>query len=181
MARLAKGRRVADLYAFGGGFGVLALVTGATEAVLVDRAEPALAAARHAAEANDVAARCQTVKGEVFHETQRLAEAGERFGVVIADPPAFAKSKKDLPTALRGYRKMTRLAASLVEPGGYLFAASCSHNVGEEEFADAIRRGLLDAGRAARILRSAGAGPDHPVHPALPESAYLKALVLALD
>jgi 23S rRNA (cytosine1962-C5)-methyltransferase len=180
-ARLAKGKRVADLYAFGGGFGVLALVAGASEAVLVDRAEPALAAALRAAEANGVAERCRTGKGEVFHEMQRLAEAGERFGVVVADPPAFAKSKKDLPTALRGYRKMTRLAAALVEPGGYLFAASCSHNVSEADFADSVRRGLLDAGRAARILRAAGAAPDHPVHPSLPESAYLKALVLGLD
>jgi 23S rRNA (cytosine1962-C5)-methyltransferase len=181
MARLARGRRVADLYAFGGGFGVLALVAGASEAVLVDRADAALAAALRAAEANGVEARCRTLKGEAFHEMQRLAEAGERFDVVIADPPAFAKSKKDLPTALRGYRKMTRLAAALVEPGGYLFVASCSHNVGEAEFADAVRRGLLDAARPARILRAAGAAPDHPTHPSLPESAYLKALALALD
>jgi 23S rRNA (cytosine1962-C5)-methyltransferase len=181
MARLARERRVLDLYAFGGGFGVLALAAGATEAVLVDRAEPALAAALRAAEANGVAARCHIRKGEVFQEMQRLVEAGERFGVVIADPPAFAKSRKDLPAALRGYRKMTRLAATLVEPGGYLFAASCSHNVSEADFAEAVRRGLLDAGRAARILRAAGAAPDHPVHPSLPESAYLKALALALD
>jgi 23S rRNA (cytosine1962-C5)-methyltransferase len=181
VARLAKGKRVADLYAFGGGFGVLALIAGAVEAVLVDRAEAALATAQRAAEANGVADRCHTVKGEVFHEMQRLAEAGERFGVVVADPPAFAKSKKDLPTALRGYRKMTRLAAALVEPGGYLLAASCSHNVSEADFADAVRRGLLDAGRPGRILRAAGAAPDHPVHPSLPESAYLKALTLALD
>ena len=181
MARLAKGKRVLDLYAFGGGFGVLALVAGASEALLVDRAEPALAAALRAAEANGVAGRCRIAKGEVFHEMQRLVDAGERFDVVIADPPAFAKSKKDLPTALRGYRKMTRLAAALVAPGGYLFAASCSHNVSEADFAEAVRRGLLDAGRAARILRAAGAAPDHPVHPALPESAYLKALALALD
>jgi 23S rRNA (cytosine1962-C5)-methyltransferase len=181
MARLADRKRVLDLYAFGGGFGVLALVAGAAEALLVDRAEPALAAALRAAEANGVAGRCRTTKGEVFHEMQRLAEAGERFDVVIADPPAFAKSKKDLPTALRGYRKMTRLAAMLAAPGGYLFAASCSHNVSEADFAEAVRRGLLDAGRGARILRAAGAAPDHPVHPALPESAYLKSLALALD
>jgi 23S rRNA (cytosine1962-C5)-methyltransferase len=181
MARLSKGRRVLDLYSFGGGFGVLALVAGATEAVLVDRAEAALAGGERAAEANGVAAQCRTMKAEAFHEMQRLGDAGERFGVVIADPPAFAKSKKDLPTALRGYRKMTRLAAALVEPGGFLFCASCSHNVSIEDFSDAVRRGLLDAGRNARILRSAGAAPDHPVHPSLPESAYLKGLALALD
>jgi 23S rRNA (cytosine1962-C5)-methyltransferase len=120
-------------------------------------------------------------KGEAFQTMQRMAEAGERFGVVVADPPAFAKSKKDLPVAVRGYRKMTRLAAALVEPGGFLFVASCSHNVPLEEFSEAARRGLQDAGRIGRVLRIAGASPDHPIHPSLPESAYLKALVFALD
>ena len=86
-----------------------------------------------------------------------------------------------MPAALRGYRKLARLAAQLTAPGGFLFIASCSHNVGAAEFADSVRRGLTDAGRGARILRSSGAGPDHPVHPALPETGYLKALTLALD
>ena len=95
--------------------------------------------------------------------------------------PAFVKSKKDLGPGLRGYRKLARLAAGAVAPQGYLFLASCSHNVTPEEFWEAARRGLEDAGRSARLLRSAGAAPDHPVHPHLPESAYLKALVLALD
>jgi 23S rRNA (cytosine1962-C5)-methyltransferase len=82
---------------------------------------------------------------------------------------------------LRGYRKLARLAAALTAPGGFLFLASCSHNVAAADFAEAVRRGLSDAGRGARILRSAGAGPDHPIHPALPETAYLKTLTLALD
>jgi 23S rRNA (cytosine1962-C5)-methyltransferase len=101
--------------------------------------------------------------------------------MVIADPPAFVKSKKDLGPGLRGYRKLARLAASLVAPGGVLFMASCSHNVEPPDFAEAVRHGLEDAGRGGRILRSAGAAPDHPVHPWLPESAYLKAEVLLLD
>jgi len=82
---------------------------------------------------------------------------------------------------LRGYRKLARLAASVAAPSGILFLASCSFNVGAEEFAEAVRRGLADAGRAGRILRAAGADADHPIHPALPESAYLKTLTLALD
>ena len=95
--------------------------------------------------------------------------------------PPFARSKRDAPAALRGYRKLARLAAQLTAPGGILFLASCSHNVGAPEFAEAVRRGLADAGRGARILKYAGASPDHPVHPALPETAYLKAMTLALD
>jgi 23S rRNA (cytosine1962-C5)-methyltransferase len=86
-----------------------------------------------------------------------------------------------VPAALRGYRKLARLAAANTARRGILFLACCSHNVGEAEFAEATRRGLADAGRDARILRVAGADADHPVHPALPETAYLKTLTLALD
>ena len=100
---------------------------------------------------------------------------------MIADPPAFARSKRDVPAALHGYRKLARLAMQLTAPGGFVFLASCSHNVAAADFAEAARRGLADAGRSGRILREAGAGPDHPIHPALPESAYLKSLVLSLD
>ena len=97
------------------------------------------------------------------------------------DPPAFVKSRKDLKQGAKGYRKLTRLACQLVAPEGVLFVASCSHHVDPALFAEQVKRGLVDAGRRGRILRSAGAAADHPLHPALPESAYLKALVLALD
>ncbi len=113
--------------------------------------------------------------------SERLAAAGERFDIVIADPPAFAKSRKEVPAALRGYRKLARLAAAVTANRGLVFFACCSHNVGEPEFAEAVRRGLGDAGREGRILRIAGADADHPIHPALPETAYLKAMTLALD
>jgi 23S rRNA (cytosine1962-C5)-methyltransferase len=181
MATLAKGARVLDLYCFVGGFAIEAAVAGAKEVTGIDRSEPALALAGRSAALNDAAERCTFRRGEVFAELQSLASTGERFDVVISDPPAFVKSKKDLGPGLRGYRKLARLAAGAVAPQGYLFLASCSHNVTPEDFWEAARRGLEDAGRSARLLRSAGAAPDHPVHPHLPESAYLKALVLALD
>ena len=181
MAKLAKGARVLDLYCFVGGFAIAAAVAGATDVTSIDRSEPALALAGRSAALNGVGERCTFRRGEVFAELQTLASAGERFDVVIADPPAFVKSKKDLGPGLRGYRKLARLAAGIVAPQGYLFLASCSHNVTPEDFWEASRRGLEDASRSARLLRSAGAAPDHPVHPNLPESAYLKALVLALD
>ena len=112
---------------------------------------------------------------------EALGQAGERFGVVVADPPAFVKSRGELKSGLKGYRKLARLAARLVEPGGYLFLASCSHNVEPGAFAQEVGRGVARAERSGRIIRSAGAGPDHPVHPFLPETAYLKTLVLQLD
>jgi len=179
VARLAKGRRVLDLYTYAGGFAIQAALAGATETIAVDRSELSLALADQAARLNEVAVR--TVRAEAFAEMARLDLAGERFGVVVTDPPAFVKSRKDLGAGAKGYRKMARLAAALVEPGGFLFCASCSHHMPAETFAEEIGHGLHLAGRSGRILRSAGAGPDHPVHPHLPESAYLKALVLQLD
>jgi 23S rRNA (cytosine1962-C5)-methyltransferase len=91
------------------------------------------------------------------------------------------KSRKDLKSGAQGYRKLARLASALVEPGGFLVIASCSHLVDPPLFAEQVRRGLSDNRRSGRILRSLGAAPDHPVHPALPETAYLKALFLQLD
>jgi len=181
VAGLSAGARVLDLYCYAGGFAVAAALAGADAVLALDRSEPALALAAAAAALNGVGQRCRFQRADAFGELSRLVAAGERFGVVIADPPAFVKSKKDLGPGLRGYRKLARLAAALVEPGGVLFIASCSHNVEPADFAEAVRRGLEDAERSGRILRSAGAAPDHPVHPWLPESAYLKAQALVLD
>ncbi len=181
MARLCRDARVLDLYCYGGGFAISAAAGGAAEVTAVDSSEPALGLARRAAVLNGVDGRCTFVQGNAFEELERLAQAGERFQVVIADPPAFVKSRKDLAMGLKGYRKLARLAAAVAEPGGFLFLASCSHNVDTDRFAEESARGIATAGRTGRIIRSAGAAPDHPVHPNLPESAYLKSLVLHLD
>ena len=101
--------------------------------------------------------------------------------MVVIDPPAFAKSKKDLQVALRGYRKLARLAAKTVAPGGFLLAASCSHTFDPPSFALETSRGIQESGRSARILRATGASPDHQTNPQLQESAYLKALLYHLD
>ena len=181
VAALARNARVLDLYCFNGGFALQAAVAGTATVLGIDSSAAALELAASAADRNGVGEICEFRRGDVFREAARLAAAGERFDIVIADPPAFAKSRKDVPAALRGYRKLARLAASVTNGGGVLFLACCSHNVTEAEFAEAVRRGLGDAGRGARILRIAGADADHPIHPALPETAYLKAMTLALD
>ncbi len=182
MAALCRGgARVLDLYSHTGGFAIQAAMAGAGQVDAVDRSEPALALAERAAHENGCAGRCTFTRAEVFGWAEKRGAAGERYDVVIADPPAFVKSKKDVQAGARGYRKLARLAAKLTAPGGVMFIASCSHNMEAEAFAEQVRRGLDDAGRGGRIIRAAGAGPDHPVHPHLPESAYLKALVIALD
>jgi 23S rRNA (cytosine1962-C5)-methyltransferase len=121
------------------------------------------------------------VKADVFEELERLAGRGETFDIVVADPPPFVKAKKDLEAGARAYRRLARLAAKVTGKGGLLLVASCSHNITPERFAGECAAGVMRAGRRASLIRQAGAGPDHPVHPLLPESAYLKALVYALD
>ncbi len=173
--------RVLDLYSYGGGFAIAAARAGARGVTAIDRSQPALDLAARAAALNGVDQTCRFERVEVFAELEKLAAKGERFDIVVADPPAFVKSKKDLAAGIRGYRKLARLSAALVARGGVLFIASCSHNVEVADFAEQVRRGLEDADRNGRILRSSGAAPDHPVHPHLPESAYLKAELLQLD
>jgi 23S rRNA (cytosine1962-C5)-methyltransferase len=179
IAGLAKGRTVLDAYCYSGGFGVLGARAGASETVCLDSSAPALALAEDSAAANNVSLRA--VKADVFEEMERLASARETFDIVVADPPPFVKSKKDLESGARTYRKLARLAAAVTAPQGFLLLASCSHNMPAERFAAECSAGILRAGRRAALVRSAGAGPDHPVHPMLPESAYLKTLVYALD
>jgi 23S rRNA (cytosine1962-C5)-methyltransferase len=181
VADLARGARVLDVYAYSGGFGLLAAARGASSVTLLDRSAPALEFARQSAAENGIAALVQLQAAEAFEGLEALKTEGERFDIVVLDPPAFVKSKKDLGPGSRGYRKLVRLGAALVARHGYLFAASCSHNMPLDAFHEAVAQGLSDAGRTGRILRTGFAGPDHPVHPALPESAYLKSLTLALD
>ena len=179
MAGLAKDARVLDAYCYSGGFGVLAATRGATSVVCLDRSQPALNVAQQAAALNGVDKIVSFRKGEVFETLEK--EKPRSYEIVICDPPAFVKSRKDLKTGAQGYRKLVRLAAPLVTKGGFFFVASCSHLVDAPLFAEQVRRGLRDAERSGRILLSSGAALDHPVHPNLPETAYLKAMVLQLD
>lgn len=181
VAPLADGGRMLDSYCYGGGFAISAACRGAAEVVGIDSSQHALDLARKSADANGVGGKCAFIKAVAFSELERLDRSGERFRVVVADPPAFVKSRRDLNAGLRGYRKLTRLAAALVEPNGFLFIASCSHNVTAEAFSSEVARGLAATGRSGRIIRAGGAGPDHPVHPHLPETAYLKTLLLQVD
>jgi 23S rRNA (cytosine1962-C5)-methyltransferase len=181
VAKLARGETVLDAFCHTGGFGLQAAASGAARVTLLDRSEHALATAMETAGRNGLADRVEAMRGEAMETLERIGREGTRFGVVVADPPAFAKGRKDIPAAIRAYSRLARLAAELVAPGGILFIASCSHHVATGEFADTVVAGLQRAWRDARILAIAGAGPDHPIHPMLPESAYLKALTLQLS
>lgn len=180
VAALADGARVLDVFSHVGAFGLRAAASGATQVVLVDSSAPALTQAEHAAERNGLSDRVTTHRADAFDAMAAFAAAGERFDMVICDPPAFAKSRKDAEAGLRAYGRMARLAAPLVTPGGFLFVASCSHHAAVDGWAAQIAHGLYRARRDGRIIATGAAGPDHPVHPHLPETAYLKTQLIQL-
>ncbi len=181
VARLAQGARVLDLYCHTGAFSIICARAGARHVRGIDSSAKALALADEAAGLNGLGERARFERADVFDALEEIDAKSERYDLVIADPPSFVKAKKDLGAGARAYRKLARLCASVVERGGFLFIASCSHNVTPELFAGEVGAGLAAAARAGRILMSGGAGPDHPVHPQLAETAYLKWLLLQLD
>lgn len=181
VARLAADASVLDVFCHVGAFGLRALAAGADAALLVDASAPALEQARRAAARNGLLDRTEVRRGDAFDVMEALAAEGAQFDVVVCDPPAFAKSRKDADAGLRAYGRMARLAAPLVRPGGFLLCASCSHHAPLDRFSASLAGGLQRARRDARLIHTGGAGPDHPVHPALPESAYLKAQLFHLS
>ncbi len=174
---LCAGGRVLDAFAYTGGFGLHAAWAGAREVVLVDDSEAALALAAANARRNGVAERVTTRRANAFDELRRLAAAGERFDVVILDPPAFAKSRSAREGALRGYKEINLRAMKLLPPGGVLVTASCSSHIDEEEFVAVVHAAAADAGRLVRLIERRGAGRDHPVLLGAPETRYLKCLI----
>ncbi|MEM9755214.1 MAG: class I SAM-dependent rRNA methyltransferase [Pseudomonadota bacterium] len=179
-ARLAGGARVLDVFSHVGGFGLSALGAGAASVTAIDTSEAALTLARAGAAAMGVADRLDTVAEDAFDGMHRLAGEGAVFDLVIADPPAFAPSKPALTQGLRAYERVARLAAPLVAPGGTLVLCSCSHAADLSRFRAACLRGIGRAGRVPRLIHTGFAGPDHPQHPALSETGYLKALFFRL-
>lgn len=181
VARLARsGGRVLDVFSHVGGFSLAALVAGADRALAVDGSAAALALASQGAEASGVGERFETRQGDAFEIMQALVDAGERFEHVVCDPPAFAPTKKSLDAGLRAYERVARLGAQLTAPGGFLTLCSCSHAADISLFRGASNRGIGRVGRQGALLRQGFAGPDHPQHPQLAESAYLKALTYRL-
>ncbi len=180
VARLSRGARVLDVFSHVGGFALAALANGAVSALAVDGSAPALDLAREGADRTGRAEVFATRQGDAFAVMEALAGEGETFDVVIADPPAFAPAKPALTAGLRAYERVARLAAPLVAPGGYLTLCSCSHAVDLQKFHAACTRGIGRAGRQAQLIHTGFAGPDHPVHPQLAETGYLKVLTFRL-
>ncbi len=179
LTSLAKGATLLDAFSYLGALALGALKAGAKSAVLLDSSQSALDAGAATARAHKLDAEFR--RCDVLEELEEIRPTGERFDIVSCDPPPFARSKKDLEAGARGYRKLARLAAPLVAPGGFLCLASCSHAIDMTRFQAECALGLSRADRTARLIRVAGAAADHPMHPMLPETAYLKSLTYQLD
>jgi 23S rRNA (cytosine1962-C5)-methyltransferase len=173
---LAGGRTVLNLFGYTGGFSIYAAAGGARATVTVDAAAPAIAAARRNFARNGLAqdAAARFVAGDAFAYLEQAAAAGERFDLVISDPPSFASSRRALAGGLRAYRRLHRLCAQVTAPGGTLCAASCSSHVDRDAFLATVRDGARDAGRRFTLREVRGAGADPPVLPQFPEGNYLK-------
>ncbi len=170
------GKTVLDVYAHSGGFGLLAAAKGATHVTLVDRSDAALALARQAGGTG-----LRILTADAFDAMAKLIASGERFGCVSIDPPPFVKTKHDVVSGMKGYEKAAYLGTQLVEPQGVLMIASCSHHAQPARFGAAVAAGVARAGRTAQVLARTGASWDHPVHPHLPQTAYLKSILLRID
>jgi 23S rRNA (cytosine1962-C5)-methyltransferase len=171
---LRRGARVLDVFSYVGAWSVLALRAGAASAMCVDASKEALDYAERNAAANRTALEC--VHEDAFDALHALYERGARFDLVVLDPPAFIKRKKDIPKGQAAYRKLNQLAMQLTEPDALLISCSCSYHLAEAELLAALQAAGRHSGRFVQVLELGGQSPDHPVHPAIPETRYLKAL-----
>lgn len=172
-----KGKKVLDLFSYIGGWGIQAAVNGATEVTCVDSSAFALDGVERNAALNKVAEKITCIEGDVFEAMKELKASGERFDVVIADPPAFIKRKKDLKNGLAAYHRLNELAVRLLNKEGLLVSASCSMHLAEEELVDVIQGAARHNDRFVQIIERGSQGPDHPIHPAIAETRYIKSLL----
>ncbi|MCB0638707.1 MAG: class I SAM-dependent methyltransferase [Lewinella sp.] len=171
---LAGGQRVLDVFAYAGGFSVHALAGGATEVISLDISAPALAMAERNVALNGLSAHHYTLAEDAFQAMERLQLAGEQFGIVIVDPPSFAKREQEVEGARKSYERLVRLAIPLVARGGLLVMASCSSRVPAADFFDLVNAALTRSRRSFTELERTQHDIDHPIREDFPEGAYLK-------
>lgn len=176
VASLSGGRRVLDAFCYSGGFGLHAARAGAREVVGVDASEPALVLARANAQLNGLE-QVSFVREDVFPFLDRLDQEGERFGMVVLDPPKFARKRDAVDEALRGYRRLQTLGLRLLEPDGILVTCCCSGLITMGMLEDLLSQVAAEVRRDVQILDRRGQAADHPVSAACPETSYLKCVI----
>ena len=174
--RLVEGKRVLDVFSYVGGWGVQAANHGASQVMCVESSGAALEHVGRNARLNGVEDRVSVQEGDAFEVLSALKTAGEQFDVVILDPPAFIKKRKDINNGERAYGRLNREAMRLMGRDGLLVSASCSMHLASERHIDLVRGAARHQDRHGQLIFQGHQGPDHPIHPSIPETAYLKAL-----
>lgn len=172
LRKYVGGARVLDVFSYLGAWGLGALKAGATEVTCVDSSSAALDALQASAAANGL--KPQVVRGDAFEVMESMHAERRRFDVVVIDPPAFIKRKKDIPKGEAAYKRLNQLALQLLERDGILVSCSCSYHMSGDSLVQAIQRAARHLGRFVQIVEIGGQSPDHPIHPAIPETRYLK-------
>jgi len=180
LARMVSGKRVLDACCYLGAWGINALAGGAHSVTAIDSSQVALDGAASNATLNGYADQWQPLKGELVAQMRKLHESGERFDVVVLDPPAFIKRKKDRRSGIQKYQSANNLALKLLTPGGLLVSCSCSHHLAMAELQRLVQESARKTGGQSsgklQVIARRGQGLDHPLHPAIAETDYLKAL-----
>lgn len=180
LEHLVKGKRVLDMFSYLGGWGMRAAAYGASEVVCVDASQPAVESIARNIERNGFSDRVTAVRADAFDYLKLLREQRERFDVVILDPPAFVKRKKDLAEGRVAYRRLNELGMQVLERDGILITCSCSYHMPRAILLDGVQQGARHLDRQAQVLWHLQQGPDHPIHPAIAETEYLKGFVLRI-
>ncbi|MCW8908145.1 MAG: class I SAM-dependent rRNA methyltransferase [Sedimenticola sp.] len=178
MRAYVKGQRVLDVCSYVGAWGVQAAVAGASEVICVDASATALDAVAENAAENGVSERMSGLQGDAFDALRALRQEQERFDVVLLDPPAFIKRRKDMREGTVAYRRINQLALQLLNRDGILVSSSCSHHMAADALLQEIQQAARHTDRSLQLLERGFQAPDHPVHPAIPETAYLKSFSL---
>ena len=175
MRAYVRGLRVLDVFSYLGGFGVQAAHAGAESVVCIDSSQKAADFIGRNAALNDVAAKVSVIVDDAFDALQRLRSERQRFDVVILDPPAFIKRKKDIKEGTEAYRRLNQMGMQVLAKDGMLISCSCSYHLQRDELRDALLKASRHIDRSMQITEEGHQAPDHPVHPAIPETSYLKA------
>jgi len=175
LASYVKGKRVLDLFSYLGAWGVTAAAAGATDVLCVDSSSTALEGVTRNATLNHVGSKVATREGDAFEVLKAMREAREKFDVVVLDPPALIKRRKDIKQGTLAYQRLNQMAMQVLEKGGLLVSCSCSYHLARETLQETLLKTSRHLDRSLQQVEEGHQGPDHPVHPAIPETAYLKA------
>ena len=174
LAKLAKDQRVLDLFSYSGAWGIPAAIAGASEVTCVDSSDAALTMAKNSAALNNIQEKMNFTRSNVFDFLKQARENSERYDIIVLDPPALVKRKKDFKAGYEAYRRLNQLALQVLEKNGILISASCSHHLSKSNLHEILRSSARHIDRHMVFFSTAGQGPDHPVHPSIPETEYLK-------